>query len=235
MLDRMQRLRRGAVTAVGIGDGRRRARELRRAPGPNNDQNALQPGGPAARKILDLIDAVLLGRGRDRRSAWSAMTIFVALRFRERPGEDRSPVQTHGNIVLEVSWTIIPFLILAVMAVPTVADDLRPRQDPEGPQRRPRQRRRRASGSGSTSTPTRARVLHRERDAHPGRTSRVRAHAHRREQRDPLVLGARARRQEGRRARPPNTLTIEADRPGTFLGPVRRVLRSLARRTCACG
>jgi cytochrome c oxidase subunit 2 len=61
------------------------------------------------------------------------MTIFVALRFRERPGEERNPVQTHGNVVLEVSWTIIPFLILAVMAVPTVATIFNLAKVPKGP------------------------------------------------------------------------------------------------------
>ena len=63
----------------------------------------------------------------------SAMTIFVALRFREKPGEERSPVQTHGNTVLEVSWTIIPALILAVMAVPTVATIFNLAKKPKGP------------------------------------------------------------------------------------------------------
>ena len=42
-------------------------------------------------------------------------------------------MQTHGNIVLEVSWTIIPFLILAVMAVPTVATIFDLAKIPKGP------------------------------------------------------------------------------------------------------
>ena len=47
-------------------------------------------------------------------------TIFVALRFREKPGEPRNPKQVHGNTVLEISWTIVPALILTVMAVFTI-------------------------------------------------------------------------------------------------------------------
>src|SRR5438876_5249550 len=100
MLDRMQRLRRGAVRTVGTA-----ALVVVLAScggtGPNNRQNALHPAGSAARKILDLMNpffwvAVVVG------AAVVGMTIFVAVRFRERPGEeDRSPVQTHGNIVLE--------------------------------------------------------------------------------------------------------------------------------------
>ena len=42
-------------------------------------------------------------------------------------------MQTHGNVVLEVSWTIIPFLILAVMAVPTVATIFNLAKIPKGP------------------------------------------------------------------------------------------------------
>jgi cytochrome c oxidase subunit II len=131
MLDRIQRLRRGAVTTVGTATlvvvlascG---------ATGPDNRQNALHPAGSAAHKIMNLMSpffwvAVVVGAGV------VGMTIYVAVRFRERPGDDRSPVQTHGNIVLEVSWTIIPFLILAVMAVPTVATIFNLAKIPKGP------------------------------------------------------------------------------------------------------
>ncbi|MDQ1508973.1 MAG: cytochrome c oxidase subunit [Actinomycetota bacterium] len=131
MLDRMQRLRRGAVNTVGMATivvvlascG---------GTGPHNGQNALHPAGSAARKIMNLMNpffwvAVVVG------AAVVGMTIFVAVRFRERPGDDRSPVQTHGNIVLEISWTIVPFLILAVMAVPTVATIFNLAKIPKGP------------------------------------------------------------------------------------------------------
>jgi cytochrome c oxidase subunit 2 len=119
MLDRTQRLRRGAVTTVGTATMLVVLASCG-GTGPHNRQNALHPAGSAAHKIMNLMTpffwvAVVVGAGV------IGMTLFVALRFRERPGEDRSPVQTHGNIVLEISWTIIPFLILAVMAVPTVA------------------------------------------------------------------------------------------------------------------
>ena len=88
--------------------------------GPDNKQNALRPAGPDAQEILDLT----------RPFFWIAVavglfvvagTIYVAIRFRARPDDDVGPKQVHGNTVLEVSWTIIPALILVVMAVPTVA------------------------------------------------------------------------------------------------------------------
>ena len=131
MLDRMQRLRRGAVTTVGMATTVVVLASCGGA-GPSNRQNALHPAGSAAHKILNLMTpffwvAVVIGAGV------VGMTIFVAVRFRERPGDDGSPVQTHGNIVLEISWTIIPFLILAVMAVPTVATIFDLAKIPKGP------------------------------------------------------------------------------------------------------
>jgi cytochrome c oxidase subunit 2 len=46
-----------------------------------------------------------------------ALTLFLAVRYRERPG--RIAKQIHGNTRLEVLWTIIPVAIVLVMLVPT--------------------------------------------------------------------------------------------------------------------
>src|SRR5579862_283040 len=116
MLDRRQRLRRGAWAGVAL-MGLTFA--LAGCSSNNNKQNALHSAGPAAHKILNLftpffwlpiaIGVLVVG-----------MTLFVAIRFRD-PHQERNPVQTHGNTALEISWTIVPFLILMVMAVPTIA------------------------------------------------------------------------------------------------------------------
>lgn len=45
--------------------------------------------------------------------------IFVIIRYRRR-SEDVMPPQTHGNVPLEITWTLIPAVILAFIAVPTV-------------------------------------------------------------------------------------------------------------------
>lgn len=45
--------------------------------------------------------------------------IFVVWRYRRR-SDDVLPPQTHGNTVLEITWTLIPAAILAFIAVPTV-------------------------------------------------------------------------------------------------------------------
>ena len=47
------------------------------------------------------------------------LVVFAAVKFRDRPGREE-PKQIHGNSVLELTWTAIPALILAVVAVPTV-------------------------------------------------------------------------------------------------------------------
>jgi cytochrome c oxidase subunit 2 len=45
--------------------------------------------------------------------------LYVIFRYRGKP-DDREPSQVHGNTLLEIVWTAIPALILAMIAVPTV-------------------------------------------------------------------------------------------------------------------
>lgn len=80
--------------------------------------DSLDPAGPVAAQQKSLFMVVF----------WIAVGVFVLVegalvfalfRFRQRR-KDELPVQTHGNTRLEVIWTIIPALILAGVAVPTV-------------------------------------------------------------------------------------------------------------------
>ena len=85
----------------------------------HNRQNPLDPHGADAEKINNLftpvaIVAILVG------IFIIAATIYVAVRFRYRAGVNENPKQTHGNSRLEITWTIIPALLLAIIAVPTV-------------------------------------------------------------------------------------------------------------------
>ena len=52
----------------------------------------------------------------------AVMLIFVMVtgRRRRRTAED-DPTQIHGNTRVEIGWTIVPFLILLAVAIPTVA------------------------------------------------------------------------------------------------------------------
>src|SRR6266566_2824384 len=45
--------------------------------------------------------------------------VFAAVKFRDRPGREE-PKQIHGNTKLEITWTLIPGLILLGIAFPTV-------------------------------------------------------------------------------------------------------------------
>ncbi|MGI8823648.1 MAG: cytochrome c oxidase subunit II [Acidimicrobiia bacterium] len=95
-------------------------------------QSALRPEGPIARDLDGLWDLVYL----------LAVIVFVVVmavflysifRFRERRGETREPRQIHGNTVLEIAWTIVPAVLLAVLAVPTVRGIFDVRATAEGP------------------------------------------------------------------------------------------------------
>jgi cytochrome c oxidase subunit 2 len=48
-----------------------------------------------------------------------ALLILTIFKFRKRPGGP-APKQIHGNAALEITWTVIPALILVLIAVPTV-------------------------------------------------------------------------------------------------------------------
>lgn len=84
------------------------------------EQSALDPAGPFAQAPHDLITIVAI----------IALVVFVlvqgliiysVVKFRTKKDDDGSlPVQVHGNTRLEIFWTVIPAVILAVIAVPTV-------------------------------------------------------------------------------------------------------------------
>lgn len=86
----------------------------------NNRQNALQPKGHDAKTINNLfwpiaIIAIVVG------ILIIVATVYFAIRFRYREGVNDNPKQIHGNTRLEIGWTIVPALLLAVIAVPTVS------------------------------------------------------------------------------------------------------------------
>ena len=45
------------------------------------------------------------------------LIVWTVVRYRRRPGDDVLPVQTHGNAVAEIVWTVVPTLIVAFMFV----------------------------------------------------------------------------------------------------------------------
>ena len=83
------------------------------------DLSALNPQGPVAQKQFDLmvlsisIMALVV-------VVVFVLSIYVIIRFRRRPGDKKIPVQVEGNHKLEVIWTVIPIILLVVLAVPTL-------------------------------------------------------------------------------------------------------------------
>jgi cytochrome c oxidase subunit 2 len=88
--------------------------------GPSNGQNSLKPKGTEATQIDDLfipVAAVAIAIG----VLVCGGVIYAAFRYRHKRGADDRPKQIHGNTPLEIGWTLIPAVILAVIAVPTVS------------------------------------------------------------------------------------------------------------------
>jgi cytochrome c oxidase subunit 2 len=57
------------------------------------------------------------------------MLLYAMWKFRSRPGKPRQPEQVHGNTKLEILWTVIPAVVLAIIAVPTVQTIFRTQGD----------------------------------------------------------------------------------------------------------
>lgn len=81
--------------------------------------SALNPQGPVADDQFSLIKLsifiMLLVI-----TVVTLIFIYVLIRFRQRPGDDHIPEQVEGNVVLETVWTVIPIVLLIILAVPTV-------------------------------------------------------------------------------------------------------------------
>jgi cytochrome c oxidase subunit 2 len=81
-------------------------------------QSGLNPAGPVAQKQFGLYQMVF----------WIAVAVFILVEglliwftYRYRAKRGHNPSQIHGNNRLEIGWTIAPALVLAMIAVPTVA------------------------------------------------------------------------------------------------------------------
>ncbi|HVM15125.1 MAG TPA: cytochrome c oxidase subunit II [Egibacteraceae bacterium] len=91
-------------------------------------QNALDPAGPIARQqdaLWNLVFPIAVGVF----VLVQGLILVAVIRFRDR-GEDAPPQQVAGNTRLELIWTAIPALILAVIAVPTLGGIFALAEDP---------------------------------------------------------------------------------------------------------
>lgn len=84
-------------------------------------QSALAPAGPVARSEFQLIQlslVIMLGVF----VAVTAAFAYTAVRYRSRPGNLAPASAVDENRRLEIGWTLVPLILLVVMAVPTVKD-----------------------------------------------------------------------------------------------------------------
>lgn len=92
-------------------------------------QGFLDPEGPIARRADELWN-ITFGIAVVIFVIVQGLLIFAIVRFRERPG--REARQFHGNTKVEIVLTVIPALILAGLAVPTVSTVLALSKKPTG-------------------------------------------------------------------------------------------------------
>ena len=84
---------------------------------PEHPQSTFGGGGPVARDQANLFNFIF----------WIAVGVFIiveaaiiyaAIRYRRR--DDKIPKQIHGNTKLEITWTVIPSIIIVAIAIPTI-------------------------------------------------------------------------------------------------------------------
>nr|WP_240627317.1 cytochrome c oxidase subunit II [Thermoflavimicrobium daqui] len=81
--------------------------------------NALTPKGTAGDMQLDLITlSILIMLGVF--AVVITIFVYVLIRYRKKKGVTREVKQVHGSTLLEIVWTVIPIILLAILAVPTV-------------------------------------------------------------------------------------------------------------------
>ena len=80
-------------------------------------QTTFEPRSDAAQRVHSIYIFVIVAASIVGFLVLAAMA-YILVRYRERPG--RAAQQIHGNNTLEITWTVIPILILVAIAVPTI-------------------------------------------------------------------------------------------------------------------
>ena len=98
---------------------------------PNTEMTTVHPETDATRLIQEVYVPI----------TWIMIVIFVVvealllytiLRFRKRRGDDSIPEQIHGNTAMEIGWTLIPVVIVVLLAFPTLRNLWALAEPPEG-------------------------------------------------------------------------------------------------------
>lgn len=90
--------------------------------------SALDPKGPMAKEQLEVIK-ISLGVMIFVIAVVLAIYVYVLIRFRKKEGDNEIPKQVEGSHMLEIIWTVIPIILLVIIAVPTVYYTFKHSQD----------------------------------------------------------------------------------------------------------
>lgn len=85
----------------------------------NENLSALDPKGPQAQWIYDNMILSLYIMAFVTLVVF-AIFFYIIAKFRRKEGDNEYPKQVHGSTVLEITWTVIPILLLLVLFVPTI-------------------------------------------------------------------------------------------------------------------
>ena len=94
-------------------------------------QDALDPQGPVARQVHNLAKPVFIIAGIIFVLV-ETLLVYAIVKYRRR-SDDEAPVQVHGNVKMELTWTVIPAALLAVVGVLTVGTIVDLDRTPTGP------------------------------------------------------------------------------------------------------
>ena len=98
---------------------------------PNSPQSTFGPEGPIASRQLSLFWLIF----------WMAVAVFIVvegvllyaiIRYRQRPGQQGLPPQSHGHRRMEIAWTIAPVVVLVIIAIPTFITIAEHNEQPTG-------------------------------------------------------------------------------------------------------
>ena len=98
---------------------------------PDAKQSTFGTAGPVAERQLLLFNVLL----------WVMVAVFVIVegiliyaivKFRRRPGQDELPPQTHGHTALEITWTVIPTVLILGLGIWSVITIFELDQPPRG-------------------------------------------------------------------------------------------------------
>jgi cytochrome c oxidase subunit II len=86
---------------------------------PVSTPSIFAPASTPAFEIRDL-SLLVLGISAVIFVVVAGMALYIILRFRNRPGDERrEPPQVYGSTQIELAWTVVPFLIVVVLFLVT--------------------------------------------------------------------------------------------------------------------